>query len=112
MTTSENSRFNRYYPMPPAYVEQLLPYYDRTKDGRLTDWLAENISAYIKKIDLSALQPVPAVDHTATVTVSEADHELLMELCKKHKLNRRDGMRYILGRFIIEGPLVSAKETV
>lgn len=112
MTTSETSRLNRYYPMPPAYVEQLLPYYDPKKDGRLAHWLSENISAYIKKIDLSVPLPVPAVDPTATITVSDADHELLMALCKKHKLNRREAMRYVLGCFVTQGPLVSAKEPV
>lgn len=112
MTTSENSRYNRSYPVPPAYIERLLPFYDPAKDGRLIDWLTANLSAYLQTLDLSALQPVLAVDQTSTVTLTEADHNRLTYLCDKHNLSRREGIRYLFGQFIQHGPLVSAKETV
>ena len=77
-------------------------------------WITDNVSAYLERMDLSKLERSPLLDPTATISLSHANHARLEELCERHRLNLRDGMRYLLGQFVEHGPLVksAAGETV
>lgn len=107
-----DDRTNSSYPVPPVYLQALLNYYDASKDGSLIGWLRENVSAHLRALDLSQSQPVLDLDATGTITLSVADQGLLRGICKDYNLTRRQGLRFVYGQFITNGPRVSAKETV
>lgn len=107
-----DDRTNSSYPVPPVYLRALLDYYDPHKDGSLIAWLRENVSAHLRALDLSQSQPVLDLDATGTITLSVRDQGLLKGLCGNYNLTRRQGLRYVYGQFITNGPLVSAKGTV
>jgi hypothetical protein len=77
-------------------------------------WITDNVSAHLETMDIGTLQPSPLLDPTATISLSHANHARLEELCERHRLNLREGLRYLLGQFVEHGPLVkpATSETV